>query len=466
VAPALLPEATPRLESIAVDARVLAFAALVSLLTSLLFGLLPAWRSSRVDPAAALGDASRGSTGRSGLRLRRGLTAAQCALASLLLVSAGLLGRSLYGLLNTPTGMRADEALTISTYLPTGGYADGRRVAAFYREAVERVAALPGVLRAGASMDRPLAPLERRAFVIEGRDPSTQATAPVVFHTWITPGYLEALGVPLLAGRALQADDDERTDPVILISESAAQLYWPGENPIGRRLMSGGGQRWLTVVGIVGDLREAGLDQQPHPHTYTPIAQVPEASLGENVIGLFRSPSVVVSVAGSPRPLAGLMRRSLEAMDPRLALQPALLVRESVERTLDTRRFATVIVGAFAAAALLIAAVGLHGVLAFGVAQRSREIGIRVALGATRARIIRQVAGDGARLAAFGVGAGLLMALGVTGLMQGVLVGVSPSDPATFFAVAVVVAMVGAVALWLPARTAARISPAATVRES
>ena len=466
LAPLALPEGTPRLHALSIDGRVLAFAALVSLATAVLFGLVPGWRSSRVDPAAALADASRGSSGRGGLRLRRGLTAAQCALAALLLVSAGLLGRSLFGLLSTPTGMRADDALTISTYLPPGGYADGPRVAAFYREAVERVAALPGVTHAGASMDRPLAPVERRAIVVEGRDPQTDSAPPVVVQSWITPGYLEALGIPLLQGRGFTAEDDERRDPVILINDRAARLWWSGVDPIGRRLQSGGAQRWFTVVGVVGDLREAGLDQEPQPHTYTPIAQVPAVSLAENVVGLFRSPSLVVSVNGNPRALGGMMRRSLQSLDPRLALTPAQVIRESVERTLDTRRFATVIVAVFALAALLIAAVGLHGVLAFGVAQRSREIGIRVALGATRARIVRQVAADGARLVAAGLTAGLLLALGVTGLMRSLLVGVSPVDPMTFTSVAIVVGAVGALALWLPARAAARIEPARTIRES
>jgi putative ABC transport system permease protein len=464
-APLVLPATMPRVDVLTIDARVLLFTATAALLTAVVFGLAPAWRWSRVSPASALTvGASRGATGAGSARMRRGLAVAQCAFAVLLLVPAALLGRTLFALLARTPGFDVEQTLTFSTYLPLGAYAaDGVRVRGFYTDALERLATVPGVRRVGLSMDQPMAPLEHRAVMIEGHDPS--ASPPVGVYSWITPGYLEALGVPIAAGRGLRATDRRGGEMAVVVNETAARQFWPGEDAVGKRLRGGLDTPWLTVAGVVGDVRDAGLDSAPAPHVYAPLAGVEDEFLGENVVGLFRQPSVVVSTTAPPEAVGGLLRQAMQALDPQLAVTPPVRLRDGVLRTVSTQRLAAVVVGVFSLAALLIAAAGLHGVLAFGVAQRRRELGIRLALGATAANVVRLVARDGLVLAVAGLGLGLLVAYGAGGAIRGLLVGVSPTDPMTFVGVALGVFAVAVVAMWAPARAATRIDPSATIRE-
>jgi hypothetical protein len=325
------------------------------------------------------------------------------------------------------------------------------------------LAAVPGVARAGVSMDQPMAPLERRGLILEGRDPAS--TPPIAIYSWITPGYLEALGVPLVGGRGFRSTDTGDGELVVLVNETAARQFWPGEDAVGRRLKGVFDAPWLTVAGVVGDIREDGLHSTPAPHVYAPLATVADEALGETAVGLFRSPSVVVSASAPAEALGGLLRHALQTVDPRLALTPPVRLRDDVRRTVATQELAAVVVGVFGAAALLIAAVGLHGVLAFGVAERRREFGIRLALGATPGSVLRLVGRDGLRLAVLGLGAGLVAAYAASGAIRGLLVGVSPTDPATFAVVAVTVLGAALVAAWMPARAATHIDPAATIRE-
>jgi ABC-type antimicrobial peptide transport system permease subunit len=216
---------------------------------------------------------------------------------------------------------------------------------------------------------------------------------------------------------------------------------------------------------VVGDVREAGLDSAPAPHVYAPLAGAEDESLGENVVGLFRQPNVVISTTAPPEAVGGLLRQSMQALDPQLALTPPVRMRDSVLRTVSTQRLAAVVVGVFSLAALLIAAAGLHGVLAFGVAQRRREIGIRLALGATPAAVMRLVARDGVVMAVAGLALGLVAAYGIGGVLGGLLVEISPADPTTFAAVAAMVLVVAMMAVWPPAMAATRIDPSSTIRE-
>jgi putative ABC transport system permease protein len=465
VAPTVLPATLPRLDRVGVDTGVLLFTIAAALVTAALFGVAPAWRWSRVAPSEALATgASRGATGAGAARVRRGLAVAQCAFAVLLLVPAALLGRTLFTLLARTPGFDTTRTLTASTYLPAGAYGlDGQRVRQFYEDARARLEALPGVGLVGLSMDAPMAPLERRGFVIEGREGA--ATPPIAIYSWITPGYLEALGVPLVAGRGLDDRDGRAGDPVVLVSQTAARLFWPGEDPLGKRVRANLDGPWHIVAGVVGDVSDDGLDSDPLAHLYAPLAGVEAEALGENVVGLFRRPNVVVSATAPVTVVGGLVRETLRGLDPQLALTPPARLRDGVVSSLSTQRLAAAVVGAFSVAALAIAAVGLHGVLAFGVAQRRRELGIRLALGATPARVGRQVAGDGAWLVAAGLVVGLFAAYAASGLIRGLLVGVSPADPATFAMVAAVVVAVALAAVWAPARSATRIDPAATIRE-
>ena len=464
-APLLLPATMPRLDQVTIDGRVVAFTIAAALVTAVLFGLAPAWRWSRVAPSTLLAAGEgRGSTALGLARLRRGLAVAQCAFAVLLLVPAALLGRTMLTLLSRTPGFDTEQTLSVSTYLPAGAYgADGVRVRQFYETALERAAATPGVRRAGLSMDQPMAPVERRGLIVEGRD--LGAKPPVAVYSWITPGYLEALGVPILRGRGLRDADGRGGDVPVLVNETAARQFWPDEDAVGKRLRSGIDGPWLAVAGVVGDVREEGLDSAPSPHLYAPLAGVPAESLGENAVGLFRHPHLVVATTAPADVVGGLLRQALAGIDAQLALTPPTPMREAVVRSVSTQRLAAVVVGLFSVAALAIAAAGLHGILAFGVAQRRREFGIRMALGATPAAVVRLVARDGLRLAGVGLALGLAAAYGAGGLLRGLLVGVSPADPLTFASVAGLVLTVALAAMWSPAHAATRIDPARTVRE-
>jgi putative ABC transport system permease protein len=466
VAPRLLPATMPRIDQVTVDGRVVLFTVAAAVVTALLFGLAPAWRWSHVPPAAMLAAGEgRGATAIGSARMRRGLAVAQCAFAVLLLVPAALLGRTLFALLSRAPGFDTERTITVSTYLPAGAYGtDGVRVRQFYETALERAAALPGVRRAGLSMDEPMSPMERRGFMLEGQPMS--GTPPVAVYSWITPGYLEALGIAVLLGRGLADGDGRSGDVPVLANETAARVFWPGDAAIGKRLRSAIDGPWLTVVGIVGDVRESGLDSDASPHLYAPLAAVENDSLGENVVGMFRHPHLVVSTTAPVESVGGLLRPALAALDPQLALTPPVLMREAVVQSVSPQRLAAVVVGLFSLAALAIAAAGLHGILAFGVAQRQREFGIRLALGATPGAVQRLVARDGLVLAGLGLGLGLLAAYAATGLIRGLLVGVNPADPLAFAIVAVLVLAVALVAMWSPAHAATRIDPATTIREA
>jgi putative ABC transport system permease protein len=466
LAPQVLPAATPRVDLVAIDGRVVVFTSAISLLTALAFGVAPSWRWSRVAPSTALTSGStRGATGSSGVRVRRGLALAQCAVAVLLLVPAGLLGRTLWTLLTRPPGFDIVQTIGFTTYLPAGAYGeDGVRVGRFYAEAAERLTAVPGVRRGGVAMDRPLSPLEQRGLTIEGYDVGA-GSPPIVTFSWVTPGYLEALGVPILAGRGLLPADRADAPPVVLVSERAARQFWPDVDPVGKRLRSSAEGPWSIVVGVVGDIRDRGLARDAAPHVYAPIAQVPSEFLGENVVGLFRGPHFVVA-SDRPQVVAPLVAAAVRALDPQLALTPPMVLGVAARQTLGTHRLAAVVVGGFAVAALLIAAAGLHGVLAFGVAMRRRELGIRLALGAPPRAVARLIAGDGLVLTAAGLAVGLAGAYAAGGLLRGLLVEVSPADPLIFAGVAAVVVAVAVVAMWAPARAAARIDPVTTIREA
>lgn len=466
VAPQALPAGTPGLSELGIDATVLAFTVLASLATAVLFGVAPSMRWSAVDPAQAMQAAgSRGVTA-GGARARRTLAILQCAFAVLLLVPAGLLARTMWTLLSRNAGFEGEHVLSMSTNLPVGAYGtDGVRIAEFYRQAVERLAAVPGARAVGASMDMPLEPRERRGIVVEGYEIGGGAAPPIVAYSWVTPGYLEALSVPVTSGRSLLPSDTADGQRVALVSTSAARKFWPGTDPVGKRMKSSTDAPWAIVVGVVGDVREDGLDKEPGPHVYAAIAQVDRESLGENIVGQYRNPHLVAATTGSTTAVGGLMRDAIRGLDDRLALPPATTLDELSVRTLGTQRLAAVVVGTFSVAALLIAALGLHGVLAFGVAQRQRELGIRLALGATPRRLRGLVARDGLGLAVVGLLIGLGGAYATTGWLQSMLVGVAPGDPMTFAAVGLVVLAAAACAVWLPARSATRIDPATTIRE-
>lgn len=465
VAPTLLPSGTPRIDELAIDGSVLAFTALISLGTALVFGLAPSLQASRVDMRSVLADSSRGSTTRGALRVRAGLVVSQCAMAIVLLVAAGLLLRTFLGLMQTSPGFRPEQALAATTYLPAGGYRTAGDLLRFYRDALAGLSALPGVVKSGASTDLPLGLTSRRGFTIEGRETYSATAPPIVAHSWVAGDYLAALGVPLLAGRWLSDADREGTLPVVVISSALANRFWPNEDALGRRLRFSDGV-WLTVVGIAGDVKDLDLASDALPHTYMSLSQATtEPSLDIDNDGGVRSINLVVSTAGDPAVLTRLVRTELARIDSQLALGNIRTMQQSVASTLAERRFTAVIVATFAVAALLLAALGLHGVLAYSVSQRSQEIGIRMALGAARRDVVRLVLSSGLRMTGLGVAIGLVIAFGVSRFLNSMLYGISATDPLTFAGVASLLIAVALIATWLPTRQAVAIDPAVTMRE-
>lgn len=467
LAPSILPPDTPRLDELTLNGSVLAFTALVSLGTALVFGLAPGLQASRTDMRSVLADSARGSTSRGAQRLRSGLVVSQCAIAIVLLVAAGLLLRTFLGLMNMNPGFRPEHALAATTYLPLGGYRTADDLRRFYREAIARGSALPGVTRAGLSTDLPLAPTERRGIIIENWDAaSREAVAPFVVHSWIAGDYLSALGVPLVKGRWLNDGDRAGTQRVMLVSSRFAERFWPNEDPIGKRARFGADvDEWSTVVGVVGNVKDLDLASDPMPHTYTSIWQVSDEAMFASDTLNFRRVSLVVSSAGDPAVLTRLVRTAMHTIDGQLALGDIRTMEHSVSDTVAERRFTTAIVATFAVAALLLAALGLHGVLAYSVSQRSQEIGIRMALGAAKRDVMRMIFRSGLRMTVLGVAIGLVIAFGATRLMASLLHGISPTDPMTFGMVAALMVGVATIATWLPARQAIGIDPSVAMRE-
>ena len=435
----LAPAGTPRIHEVALDGRVLAFAGLSSLLAGILFGLAPSLRSARTDLRGALSEAGRegGSSPRRGT-LRSWLVAGQVALAMVLLVGAGLLLRSFRQLSQVDLGFEPSGVVTFSFPLPASRYPDAESIVGYHEDLERRIAALPGVAGVGAVNSLPLTGSDGDSdFRIEGMPPPGLGEEMVAWIRRTTPGYFEALGLRTVSGRAFTENDGRDAARVVLVNETLAQRYFGGEDPVGRRLVFGSVDDYAEIVGVAGNVRNFGVRDDARSAIYFPYAQRPS-----------RFMSVVVQAAGDPANVIPLVRREVGAVDPSLA--PNIAEMESVVRNaLAVDRFVTTLLSLFAAVALSLAAVGLYGVVSYGVSRRMQEMGVRVALGAARGEISRLVVGGSLGLRAIGVVIGLLGAFALTRFMGGLLYGVSASDPTTFAGVAVLLVLV---ARWPPAR--------------
>lgn len=465
-----LPARIPRLAEVRVDWTVLAFALLVSLLAGLGFGLVPALQSSKAEIAVAMREGARGSgTSRKTNRLRGLLIASQLALAVMLMVGAGLLLRTFWGLLQENPGFNPSRIVAANLYLPVPNNPDMDRYAKpeifnpFVREVVRRVGALPGVDLASMTTDLPVTHLARRRPVnIEDR-PDESAKGLFSEVTSVTPEYFKVLQASLLRGRYFTEDDDTDKQPVAIVDESTARTYWPDRDPIGRRLSMksfGRGpanQPWCTVVGVIKDINSDGLDQSGSPHIYRPIYQFPGSrSLGS---------SVMVRTSLSATSLEPQIRREIQAVDLNLPVFNVRTMNEVIDGSLASRRFSAELVGVFAVVALLLASVGIYGLLAYMVGQRAHEIGVRMALGAKRSTIGKMIVSRGVGLAGIGVGVGLIMSGIMAPLISSLLYGVRPLDPEVFIAVPLILMAVVLLASYIPARRAARVNPIVALRE-
>lgn len=449
---ALSPADLPRLAEVGIDTAVLAFSLAVSLAAGLALGAVPALATWRQGPGRGLHRAGAAG-GAGGGRLRALLVAVEVALALVLVVAAGLLAKNLWRLGRLDPGFEPGGKIAMQVSLHRERRPEPAGQQAFFEALLERAAALPGVEAAAGISELPLSGRNAiTTFSVPGVEPAAGEEEPWAGERQVTPGYFALLGVPLLAGRDFTAADRAGAEPVVIVNESLARRFWPGQGAVGKRLDLG--RTEARVVGVVGDVRHDRLDGEPPLEIYGPFAQIPR-----------RRMEVVVRAGELTPPFAAALRQAVWSLAPDQPVGELRPVSEVVEASLAPQRFPSLLLGLFAAVALALAAVGIYGVVAYSVSRRRRELGIRLALGAQAGQVLRLVAAQGARPVAAGLASGLLGALLLTRLLDRFLYQVSPTDPATFTAVALFLAAVAALACYLPARRATRIDPAANLRQ-
>jgi putative ABC transport system permease protein len=452
------PANVPRVADVAVNLRVLLFTAAVAVITSLVFSLAPAVRALRVDLTDSLKDGAQGaSSGGGRQRYRHALVVIEMALAVVLLVGAGLMLRSLWALQRVQLGFDPSQVLTLRLSLPVASYQAPEQVVDFYSRLLDRVRAIPGVRTAGAVRALPLgSTIGDFGLRVEGFTP-TPGTGAKGDWQIASAGYLEAIGERVIRGRSITPDDKTDTMLVALINEEMARRYWAGRDPIGGRFQIGGGAQnrpFITVVGIVADVRHNGITQAVKEKFY-----VPHTQWHKSVGNAIRTMTLVMKAQGDPQALANPVRQTIRDLDPKLPVAEVRTMDEVVAATLSAPRFTGMLLGVFAALALALSAIGIYGVLSYVVSRRTREIGIRVAIGAGRGQVLRLVLGSGVGLALVGIVVGLAAAASLSRVMTTLLHDVQPGDPATYATVAGVLTIVAIVASLVPAWRATRVDP-------
>jgi putative ABC transport system permease protein len=456
------PAALPRLAEISIDSRVLGFTLIVSVLTGIIFGLAPALGSVRSDLNSILKSSGRGNTGsRARAQLRNALVVAEIASCVVLLAGAGLLIRSFLRLESVSPGFRPDHVLTMQVTLPDTRYT-GWKVASFYQQLVERMKALPGVRVAGIARNLPLSGVDVSLnFTVENRPVEASADQPRAKYRTASADYFTAMGIPLVRGRTFDRTDGEKTAGVALINNTLARRLWPNEDPLGKRIKPGFDDSvWCTIVGIVGDVKHTGLDAAVNAETYYHYLQVPPP-LMTFVEGTM---TVVLRTNGDPAAITAAARTEVQKLDPDLAVYNVKTMEDLLNGSLAQPRFRTLLLGAFAAVAVILAAIGLYGVIAYSVTQRIGEIGVRMALGAQKSDVLKLVVGQGVRLAAVGVAIGLVAAFGLMRVIAKLLFAVDATDPVTFAGTAGVIVLVSLISSYIPALRAIRVDPVVALR--
>jgi putative ABC transport system permease protein len=451
----LAPGDLPRLTEIAIDRWVLMFTLGVSLVTGIAFGLVPAHQASKPNLQTSLKEGGRNATlGGKTVSYRGLLIVGEVALSLVLLCGAGLLIKSLVHLQTEEPGFEPGNVLSMYIVLSEAQYPDGERQNQFFKQVVERVEALPGVASVGGIYALPFTgSAAMNSFGIEGR-PTTPAKPYNVVYQTVTPGFLRTMGTPLLAGRNLTWQDDANGRQVLVINETLARRHWPDEDPVGKRVSLGGDDSYWEIVGVVGDVRHFGYESAPDPQMYISYMQLPTP----------RMALVVRAQGGDPTGLAGSVREQVYAVDPN---QPVFAVRtldEVVRGSTRQRRFTVELLGLFAIVAILLAMVGIYGVMSYSVSQRVHEIGVRMALGARRSEVLRLTMAKGLKWVLAGTALGVVAALGMTRLVSSLLYGISATDPAVFVGVAVLLVATATMAAYLPASRASRVDPVVALR--
>jgi putative ABC transport system permease protein len=458
----LAPPSIPRIQEISVDWRVLAFTLLVSLATGIVFGLAPAFAALRPDLNSVLRGSGRGNTSSVGQgRMRDIMVVSEMACCVALLAVAGLLIRNFARLEKVDPGFRTDHVLTMQIALPPTQYS-GFKIARFYKSLLERVRGLPGVQEAGVCRFLPLSGTDISLnFRIEGEPVLSAADQPRAKFRAASAGYFTAIGTPLIRGRLLDSTDGEHTPKVVVINQAAARRYWPNQDPIGRRIVSGTDKNvWSTIIGVVGDVKHAGLDIETSPETYYQYLQIPEDAMSIAESPMF----LVIRTGADPLALVPSIRSEVRALD---ANQPVFNVRtmaQVVEASIAQPRFRMMLLAIFAGLALLLAAIGLYGVMAYSVTQRTNELGVRMALGARPIELGSLVVGHGVRMTAVGVAIGLVLAAGGSWIVSRLLFGVHALDLLSFAAACLLTVVVAIVASSVPAIRASRVAPAVALR--
>jgi putative ABC transport system permease protein len=455
----LMPSSIPRANEIGVNLPVLVFTLALAIITGLIFGVVPAFAAEKTALSDTLKQGGRSAVqGPRHHRTRAVLVVSEIALSMVLLVGAGLLVRSFQRVLETNTGVQSEHVLTASLNLPSSQYAEAKQVRGFYRDLMSRLQQLPGVKAAGASTDLPLEGSWLEIITPDGYQAPAGAGLNTCFNSAILGNYLQTIGVPLIRGRFFTEQDKLDSTPVMIVSQSLAQRYWPNQDPIGKRIKQGPPEStdpWITIVGVVGDVKQGSLDQATAPHTYRPFAQY-DAPL--------RALAVAVRAAGDATSVASELRVAVWGLDRELAVAQVRTMNDVIHESTASRRFTLLLLAAFAGLAVVLAAIGIYGVIAYSVVRRTHEIGIRLALGAHGRDVLRLVVGQGLRLAIIGMAIGCAAALFLSRLLESLLFEIRPSDPITFVSGMLFLAIIAVLASYIPARRAAQVDPVEALR--
>ncbi len=453
------PEHLPRLQAVSLDGRILLFSLGLTLLTGVLFGLAPALQAGNVNLNELLKEGGRNAAGGRQRRLRDALVIVEVALALVLLIGAGLLIRSFWKLQQTNPGFNSERVLTASLSLPRARYSERAKMGVFHQQLLNRLAALPGVQSVGLTSDLPWTGYDENAgFNIEGKTFPPNQDVGARYH-YVSADYFRTIGVPLLTGRFFTAEDQPETPAVVLVNQSLAERYWAGESAVGKRFTFASQPQekdWFTIVGVVGDVKDFPHSPAAVPAFYWATSQLPLFGASDSILAL--------RTQDDPLQLVEAVRREVRALDKDLPLADIKPLATIASAAVAGQRFTLWLVGLFALLALALAAIGIYSVLSYLVAQRTHEIGIRMALGAKNRDVQRLVIRQGMKVATVGVSIGLIAAFGLTRVMRNLLFGVSASDPVTFAAIAVLLLLVVLLACWIPARRATKVDPMIALR--
>lgn len=452
------PSNIPRLREVSLDWRVFAFTFLVTLLVGIFFGLAPAFAAADQILSESLKEGGhRTTSSHAGQKIRQALLACEVALALVLVIAAGLLTRTFLHLLSAEGGFNPERVLTFELSLPNTKYPDQDHIVPLYHQLLLCMQSLPGVDSAGISEVVPLAGAGESTVVrIPGYHSADEKERPYANYTIVTPGYFSALGSPILQGKDLSESDSADSVPVAIINQAMARKFWPGQNPLGKPVGIPIRKFDMTVIGVVADIKHLSLREEPAPEVYVPYTQNPWPSM--------LVMQAVIRTKADPESVMSSVREAVHSVDSALPLARVTTLAAIMDTSLAQPRFSMLLLGSFGTLSLLLASIGIYGVISYSVAQRTQEIGIRLALGAQRRNVFGMILSQGARLAGLGIAIGLLLALGVARLMASYLFGVQPADPLTFAAVGALLLGVAFLACYVPARRATRVDPLTALR--